>query len=227
MDALTKRPSEFEDKLRSAHEKLRKDHVDLLYKVQKLEKENDELMQLTASNQTSSDKEHLVTELEGKVHTLEATLSSIKDSNEQLKDEVHKVQNEKTTLETNVKQMNSKAQQRQHQQEKLMEEKVDDISKLREEVKRLKASVQHVTQELNSSSMKGEGDDRDNNDSSPMQLAKKIVVPDLLTPPPSIDGNAEIFGAVPKVLFFVCCFHSFLRSFLFSTCSPLNIIDPL
>ena len=190
MDALTKRPTEFEDKLRSAHEKLRKDHVDLLYKVQQVEKENEELQELL-SNQTSQDQQ--VRELHEQILSLEASISPMKERNEQLEDEVHKLQNEKITLDLNIKQMNCKAQQRQNQHERFMEEKGDEVVKLTNELNRLKESLQHITAELN--------DQRGTNDANetPKLLAKKIIIPDLSTPPPYTEENIESLGTVPKV----------------------------
>ena len=190
MDAITKRPTEFEDKLRSAHEKLRKDHVDLLYKLQEIEKENEELKQLLA-NRTNQDQQ--VKELEEKVLSMEASISPIKERNEQLEDEVHKLQNEKITLDMTIKQMNSKAQQRQNQHEKLMEDRGNEIVKLTDELNNLKEALQQVTSKLNS-----QKDAQDKNE-TPKQLVKKIIIPDLSTPPPCVEENVQKFGAVPKV----------------------------
>ena len=190
MDAITKRPTEFEDKLRSAHEKLRKDHVDLLYKLQEIEKENEELKQLLA-NRTNQDQQ--VKELEEKVLSMEASISPIKERNEQLEDEVHKLQNEKITLDMTIKQMNSKAQQRQNQHEKLMEDRGNEIVKLTDELNNLKEALQQVTSKLNS-----QKDAQDKNE-TPQQLVKKIIIPDLSTPPPCVEENVQKFGAVPKV----------------------------
>ena len=115
------------------------------------------------------------------------------ERNEQLEDEVHKLQNEKITLDMSIKQMNSKAQQRQNQHEKLMEDRGNEIIKLTNELNDLKEALQQVTSKLNS-----QNDAQDKNE-TPQQLVKKIIIPDLSTPPPCVEENVQKFGAVPKV----------------------------
>ena len=190
MDAFTKRPTEFEDKLRSAHEKLRKDHVDLLYKVQQVEKENEEL-QLLIARHANGDQQ--IKELQERVLSLESSISPLEIRNGQLEDEVLKLQNEKITLDMNIKQINNKSQQKQERYETLMEEKGCEITELTDELSRMKESVQLVTLELNS--IKNSQDINE----TPKQLAKKILIPDLSIPPPHLQDDVQKIGAIPKV----------------------------
>ena len=205
MDSL-RRPSEFDERLRSAHEKLRKDHVDLLYRCKSLEDENEELKRKISVSETNSKLQEdgkvekcredgdtrILDELQEEVTSYAIRYASLENENRKLEATLNTLKIEKSLHA-------SKYEKQNKIYEKSMKEKDHQFSVLTAELCSARDSMTKTTQELRD--LKKQLSKRDDVLDTPQQMARKLILPPPAAPPPT-DGDIEVEGKllVPKIL---------------------------